>query len=311
MESKMLIGQFANTTGISKRMLRHYDKMDLIKPLIIDESNGYRYYSIDQIPLLKTIITLGKYGFTLSEIKALLSEPITKSTFLSKLKDKEVTIRHDIDEQVTHLVNIQRSISYLEETEPGLQQLIDIQSLTLERSPTMKENNTNTIESIRKQISALPTAELFFEKLDVRLKKDETKDKFFITFDLDKFAVINDDYGYDVGDSVIFSSFNIMLDGFSDMITAGHCQPCRFGGDELAFYVEDALEVTVTRIVENILEQIRNHDYSQYGCMRQMTSSCGIYVFKKTVHVQEPRHHSALALIEAKRLGKDCIVRQG
>jgi DNA-binding transcriptional MerR regulator len=41
------IGEFSKLTQVSIRMLRYYDEMDVFKPLIVDESTGYRMYSVD------------------------------------------------------------------------------------------------------------------------------------------------------------------------------------------------------------------------------------------------------------------------
>ena len=39
------IGQFSRMTLLSARMLRHYDRLGLLRPGDVDPSNGYRYYS--------------------------------------------------------------------------------------------------------------------------------------------------------------------------------------------------------------------------------------------------------------------------
>ena len=43
------IGEFAVLTGISINMLRNYDKIGLLIPAYVDETNSYRYYSESQI----------------------------------------------------------------------------------------------------------------------------------------------------------------------------------------------------------------------------------------------------------------------
>lgn len=41
--------------NINVRLLRHYDKISLLKPEFINEENGYRYYSTRQFECLNTI----------------------------------------------------------------------------------------------------------------------------------------------------------------------------------------------------------------------------------------------------------------
>ncbi len=49
MVKNYLIGEFSERSGISKRMLRHYDKLDLFSPIALNEENGYRHYCEDQM----------------------------------------------------------------------------------------------------------------------------------------------------------------------------------------------------------------------------------------------------------------------
>ncbi|TCW58206.1 MerR-like DNA binding protein [Bacillus thuringiensis] len=41
------IGDFSKLSSLSIRMLRHYDKVELLQPVKVDEQSGYRYYSAD------------------------------------------------------------------------------------------------------------------------------------------------------------------------------------------------------------------------------------------------------------------------
>lgn len=63
------ISQFAKLGGISRKMLIHYDKMDVLKPQFQDLETKYRYYSVNQIKTLKMIKTLQFLGVSLSDIK--------------------------------------------------------------------------------------------------------------------------------------------------------------------------------------------------------------------------------------------------
>ena len=61
------IGEFSKLSQVSIRMLRHYDKIDLLVPEKTDKFTGYRYYSSDQIEDLNLILKLKKVGFSLEE----------------------------------------------------------------------------------------------------------------------------------------------------------------------------------------------------------------------------------------------------
>ena len=66
------IGEFSYLCETTIKTLRYYDKIHLLKPVKIDPLTGYRYYSEDQINILKKIKDLQLSGFSLDEIKDLL-----------------------------------------------------------------------------------------------------------------------------------------------------------------------------------------------------------------------------------------------
>ncbi len=69
----MKIGEFANYCGTKVSVLRHYDKEKLLVPERIDVFTGYRYYSELQKAIFDRITALKNAGFTLHEIKRIIS----------------------------------------------------------------------------------------------------------------------------------------------------------------------------------------------------------------------------------------------
>ncbi len=65
------IGEVSKTMGFTLRTLRFYEQRGLVKPL---RSKGLRYYSPTDIERLKEVQRLTRYGFTLTEIKAGVSQ---------------------------------------------------------------------------------------------------------------------------------------------------------------------------------------------------------------------------------------------
>ena len=68
------IGEFSHLCETTIKTLRHYDKINLLKPSKIDDFTGYRYYEENQKLILDRIKDLQFAGFTLKEIKKLLTE---------------------------------------------------------------------------------------------------------------------------------------------------------------------------------------------------------------------------------------------
>ncbi|MGN7943122.1 MerR family transcriptional regulator [Virgibacillus sp. 6R] len=104
-KQKLSTGEIARICNINKKTLFYYDKIDLLKPAIVD-SNGYRYYTTDQIDILSKIKALQSVGFTLLEIKKQLSvEDISKG--IATLHEQ----KQKITEKVNELVNVESALS--------------------------------------------------------------------------------------------------------------------------------------------------------------------------------------------------------
>ena len=70
------IGEFARLGQVSPRMLRHYDKLGLLRPERVDPETGYRSYGVYQLVRLHRLLALRDLGFTLEQISGLLdAEP--------------------------------------------------------------------------------------------------------------------------------------------------------------------------------------------------------------------------------------------
>ncbi|WP_147803843.1 MerR family transcriptional regulator [Alkalicoccus halolimnae] len=68
----MKIKEVADLVGISVRTLHHYDEIGLLPPEEITES-GYRLYSEENIEMLQQILFFKELGFSLKEIKKIIS----------------------------------------------------------------------------------------------------------------------------------------------------------------------------------------------------------------------------------------------
>lgn len=67
------IKEISDLTKTSIRMLRHYDKIGLLKPSY-RSSNGYRCYTAEDLAKLQQIIALKYFGFSLGTIKTILQK---------------------------------------------------------------------------------------------------------------------------------------------------------------------------------------------------------------------------------------------
>jgi protein phosphatase len=62
------IGEFARAARLTPKALRLYDDLGLLRPLRVDETSGYRYYSPDQLERARLIAWLRRLGMPLAMI---------------------------------------------------------------------------------------------------------------------------------------------------------------------------------------------------------------------------------------------------
>ena len=74
MKNYFLISEFAKLRGININSLRYYEKLGILKPAYVDENTNYRYYSVEQIPLLNKIILCIQLGISLKEMATYIDE---------------------------------------------------------------------------------------------------------------------------------------------------------------------------------------------------------------------------------------------
>lgn len=122
MKDKFLIGELSKIFNISTDTLRHYDRIDLIKP-DYDENNDYRYYSIRNFFKLSRILFLKNLDISLVEIKKYMGNKNTNN-LLSLLKKKDAEIDLKINRLLNLKKNIQTKLDLLENIEDKLDQIV-------------------------------------------------------------------------------------------------------------------------------------------------------------------------------------------
>ena len=73
------IGMFANMNRVTIKTLRYYDEQNLIKPVYVDEKNGYRYYEASQIADLHRILALRGMGFSIEDIRRIINGEVEEA----------------------------------------------------------------------------------------------------------------------------------------------------------------------------------------------------------------------------------------
>ena len=106
MKEIISITEMAKLRNISTETLRHYDRIDLLKPVHVDPDTGYRYYSITQYEKIGTIRELKNLGMSLREIKEYFDNRNVESSRILLTEQKK-----KIDEQIDKLICIRQEIN--------------------------------------------------------------------------------------------------------------------------------------------------------------------------------------------------------
>lgn len=126
------IGEVSKISQVSLRMLRYYDKNNIFKPSIINDDNGYRYYSADQLDELYKIVELRDLGFSVAEIGELIKEG-NQERYISAIKLK----RDELEKEKEALQAKIRRLTLLEEETEQKKSIDDNITLVLKSIPDM------------------------------------------------------------------------------------------------------------------------------------------------------------------------------
>lgn len=123
------IGEFSNICRVSAKTLRYYEEIGLLMPDKINPTNGYRYYSIEQLETMLFIERLKSYSFSLDEIKMILHSELRDEKLLMKLIIKKTEAEIQLRGLQRTLFQMEKDIAVLKEGKSIMSYLngIDVQ----------------------------------------------------------------------------------------------------------------------------------------------------------------------------------------
>lgn len=89
----MQIGAFAHLCDTKLSVLRHYDKERILMPAYVDPVTGYRHYTPEQADVFRRITALKRAGFSLAEIRRVLSQIDSDEAVFTLFDAKEAQLR--------------------------------------------------------------------------------------------------------------------------------------------------------------------------------------------------------------------------
>jgi DNA-binding transcriptional MerR regulator len=107
---RLSIGRFARLTGLSIGALRHYDELDLLRPVEVDRFTAYRSYAADQVELGRAIARLRDLEVPLEEIRAVLATDDAGEQ-RRRVADHASRVQARVDRQV-RILHVLRQLSH-------------------------------------------------------------------------------------------------------------------------------------------------------------------------------------------------------
>lgn len=108
----MNIGQAASETGVSAKMIRHYESIGLIKQSRRTDA-GYRVYRDDDLHALRFIKRSRTLGFSLEQIRELLS--LWQDAGRASADVKQIAMAHvgELDARIAELTEMRATLAQL------------------------------------------------------------------------------------------------------------------------------------------------------------------------------------------------------
>jgi MerR family transcriptional regulator, copper efflux regulator len=105
-------GELAKLTGVGIETVRFYEQKSLI-PKPRRSSSGYRIYSGDHLKRVRFIQQAKELGFSLKEVKELLSLRVNPETQCSDVKRVALDKISDVEKKIKDLEEIKRALQKL------------------------------------------------------------------------------------------------------------------------------------------------------------------------------------------------------
>ena len=110
--SRFNIGQAAAQSGVSAKMIRHYESLGLL-PLVQRTDAGYRQYGPGEVHTLSFIRRGRALGFSMAEIAELLKLWQNKQRASADVKQIALTHVADLDRRIAEMTAMKNTLQHL------------------------------------------------------------------------------------------------------------------------------------------------------------------------------------------------------
>ncbi len=108
------IGDFARIANVSVKTLRYYASEGLLVPVMVNRYNGYRYYTEEQLGTLNRILALKEMGFSLDQVRMMLTEALTPGELRGMLRVKRMELQKRVNAEQERLNRVEERLRRIE-----------------------------------------------------------------------------------------------------------------------------------------------------------------------------------------------------
>lgn len=112
MKNYLSIGEMSKIRNINVQSLRYYEKLGILIPAYINPDSGYRYYSLEQIMILDTIILSIDLGINLKNLKNYVGKD-GQLEFERLLKDGKQIAKEKMRKIESNIESIDRTLQHI------------------------------------------------------------------------------------------------------------------------------------------------------------------------------------------------------
>ena len=216
------------------------------------------------------------------------------------ITNPQPTITNAIKKNTNVENNVQSAVDELDIVNNALKDEVKEREILEQELIEMKvEIDIATQASLHDPLTGLPNRALFYDRLEHGLEQAKRHNwKLAVIFmDLDKFKIINDVHGHDIGDKVLLTVAKRLKENIRSDDTI-----CRFGGDEFLYLLmEIKSEQEVAGIIKKLIKTIEL-PIDDHGLNLIIKASIGVSMFPKNADNTEALIKSAdEAMYAAKR----------
>jgi DNA-binding transcriptional MerR regulator len=107
----LTVGLMSRRSGLTAKALRHYDRIGLLRPAVVDEATGYRLYHPDQVAEARQVQLLRSLDLPLDQVRVAVAA--WKDGDAEALAGQLTTHRRRLDARVTRLRGALHRIDHL------------------------------------------------------------------------------------------------------------------------------------------------------------------------------------------------------